>query len=247
MKRILLSIAAMLFWANCFAQAEAETLKKQIKDAQKKIADAQSKLAELNPLQEPVTNPETVGGNKIYRYNAQVLSTNFTIPILRVNYLVNDPTGVDNRKASASFFNSIGAGIGISWGKLERTLDADNRLVKQEMTNIFGFQLGALFAANSGGANSTSTTTTNQTGGTTTTISSNGSSSIFALTAGLSVLNFQIGGGYELGTITPGQRRGFMTIAYSIPLSTLVKGAFIVTGKKPVPSSNLNDYQFEMR
>jgi hypothetical protein len=44
-------------------------------------------------------------------------------------------------------------------------------------------------------------------------------------------LNFQFGVGYELGTIANGQRRGFATIAYAIPLSSLVKGGYWVTHK----------------
>jgi hypothetical protein len=253
MKQLLLLFVPILMGLQCFSQSKKETdsskkvLNDEINALAKKMKEDTKKLSDLNQVIEPVQNPQTTGGgNTIYRYNAQVLSTNFTVPILRVNYLTPVAAASANAKASASFFNSIGAGIGYYFGKLERTLDNQNNLVTQDMTNIFGIQIGCLFAANGGTANASSTTTTSGST-TTTTTANNGSTNIFAVTGAISILNFQVGAGYELGTIVSGQRRGFMTIAYSIPLYALAKGSFIVAHKKPIPSTNVNDYQYQLQ
>lgn len=175
-------------------------------------------------------NPVDLNGNKTYKYNAQILSTNFTIPILRVNFLATDPNAIENKKASASFFNSIGAGIGYSFCRLERTVDTQGMDIKQEMTNVFGIQLGVLFAANAGSNNTTSTNQNNTS-----------PTNIFALTGAFTVLNFQIGAGYELGTVAAGQRRGFATVAYSIPLATLIRGGYWITHKKLVALNKVSN------
>ena len=145
-------------------------------------------------------------------YKATVLNSNFTVPLIRFNRINNDI----NQKGSVSFFNAIGAGIGISWGELAVTTDnsEDSHVINSEMHNTIGVQLGCLFAANTNSENQ---------------------QNIFAPTLSVSVLNFQLGYGYELGTISEKQKRGFLTIAYSIPLSRLIKGGFYIFKRTPNP------------
>jgi len=150
------------------------------------------------------------------KYNATVINTNFTLPLLRVNFLVNKPVNSSNSLTSTSFFNSAGAGINISTGDLDVTKDSGGNTVSVDYHNHFGFQAGFLFASSSATG-----TTTDQSGKSTTQ-----SGTIFALVAGISILNFQVGGGYELGSLAPGQRRGFLTIAYAIPMSVLIDGGY---------------------
>lgn len=147
----------------------------------------------------------------VIEYKAQVISTNFTIPIIRFNIIDKKSTGAPtDRKGNVSFFNSIGAGIGYYWGRITDVTDKDGKVINSEMNNTFGVQLGFLFAANSSGSNN---------------------SNIFALTAGISLLNFQLGYGYEFGTIGANDKRGFMTLAYGIPVSKLIKGGFYTVKK----------------
>lgn len=160
--------------------------------------------------------PTSSQGNTTYKYSAQVLSTNFTIPIVRVNFLVNKPQNAENQIASTSFFNSVGAGLSYSWGEIERTQDSGGNDITTSFVNDFGIQAGVLFAANGG-----SGTSSNQSGA-----STNQPSTVFAIVGGITILNFQLGAGYELGSLPSGQRRGFMTIAYAIPLSDLIKGGY---------------------
>jgi len=150
-------------------------------------------------------------------YKAQVISTNFTIPIIRFNFLAKDPINTENKKGNVSFFNSVGAGIGYYWGRLTEVTDNSGKVISTEMNNTFGFQAGFLFASNSSSSNNTN---------------------IFALTLAMSLLNFQIGYGYELGTLGTSEKRGFLTLAYGIPISKLIKGGFYVRKKSDALTGN---------
>jgi len=152
------------------------------------------------------------------RYTASVLSTNFTVPLVRVNFLNNKASG-SNALASTSFLNAAGAGFTYAWGEIDQTLDKTGNVASTSFNNQFGFQLGFLFAANTASGSSSTTTAS-------TTTTTTQSSAIFAIMAGVSILNIQIGGGYEFGTLSTGQKRGFMTIAYAIPISSLVSGGY---------------------
>lgn len=144
-------------------------------------------------------------------YKAQVISTNFTVPIIRFNLIDKHQAGAPlDRKGNVSFFNSIGAGVGYYWGRLTEVTDAQGKVINTEMDNTFGIQLGFLFASSSSGNNNTN---------------------IFALTGGISILNFNLGYGYELGTLSQYEKRGFITLAYSIPISKLIRGGFYIMSK----------------
>ena len=163
--------------------------------------------------------------NSPISYNAQVLSTNFTIPLVRVNFLNNKPTNSTNSIVSTSFLTSAGAGLNYSWGVLDQTLDANGNSASVDYHSHFGIQLGFLFAANSSSGTSTATNATN---------TNTQSSNIFALVGGFSILNFQVGAGYELGSLTVGQRRGFLTIAYAIPMAALLDGGYKIIKMSPI-------------
>lgn len=155
---------------------------------------------------EAQTQIDSSAANQIKEYKAQVISTNFTVPIIRFNPIDKKSTGAPtDRKGNVSFFNSIGAGVGYYWGRLTEVTDVNGKVINTEMDNTFGIQTGFLFAANSSGTNS---------------------SNIFAWTFGISLLNFQIGYGYEFGTVNANEKRGFLTLAYGIPISKLMRGGF---------------------
>jgi len=166
----------------------------------------------------PTTNIGKATTASPNRYNASVLSTNFNVPLVRMNFLDNKASG-SNALVSTSFLSAAGAGINYAWGEIDQTKDGSGNVASTEFINRFGLQLGFLFAANTA-QGSTATTTA------TTTTTSTQSSAIFAIMAGISVLNFQLGGGYELGTLSAGQKRGFVTIAYAIPISSLINGGY---------------------
>lgn len=151
-----------------------------------------------------------------YRYNARILNTNFTIPIARFNLTKSDDK--TDKQGDVLLFNSIGAGVGVSWGQLEKTTDANGETINSEFTNSFGIHLGVLFSA---GSNETE------------------NKNVFAPSISISILDFQIGYGHELGTLAPNQKKGFLTLAYAIPISKLLKGKYyIFTASKGYNSKN---------
>jgi hypothetical protein len=166
-------------------------------------------------------NPEIDGfqlPSTTFKYKVKMLTTNFTVPIARFN-IIDD--GTDTKKGEISLFNSVGAGFGVSWGEIEKTTDANGSTLNIDYTNTFGLNLGFLFSSGKDGDTQ---------------------KNIFAPTATVSILDFQIGFGYELGTTSQYQKKGFLTIAYAIPLSKLVKGKFYIfrasrgyNDKNPLP------------
>lgn len=154
-----------------------------------------------------------LGFSKTTEVKCQIINTNFTIPLVRFNTVTKGGSD-NNQKGNVSLFNSVGAGISYNWGRMTITTDANGKVINTEMQNTFGIQLGVLFAANSSTGNN---------------------ANVFAPTLSLTTLNFQIGCGYELGTISPKENRFFYTLAYGIPLSKIIKGGFfIVKRSKPI-------------
>lgn len=156
--------------------------------------------------------------NSTYKFKTSIFNTNFTIPVARFNTVKDSDS--NSKVGDIILFNSIGAGVGYSWGELERTTNENNETVSSEFTSTFGLHLGVLFSAGSGEE----------------------SKNVFAPTISFSILDFQVGYGYELGTIEANQKRDFWTIAYAIPLSKLIKGKYYVVkaskgynAKNPLP------------
>lgn len=157
-------------------------------------------------------NPEIDGAqptSTTFKYKARILNTNFTIPFARFNF-VKDNT--DSKKGEILLFNSIGAGFGVSWGEMEKTTDATGTTINTDFTNTFGVHIGFLFSSGKDGEEQ---------------------KNIFSPTISVSILDFQLGAGYELGTRVENQKKGFVSLAYAIPLSKLVKGKYFVLAASP--------------
>jgi hypothetical protein len=121
----------------------------------------------------------------------------------------------NNSIGNVALFNSVGAGIAFNYGRLTITQGANGSQPTQEFVNRLGFQIGCLFAANSSAQNN---------------------ANVFAPTFSITALNFQVGVGYELGTVGTNDTRFFFTLAYGIPLSKLIPGGYwqLYKGATPV-------------
>lgn len=147
--------------------------------------------------------------NTTLTYKTSIWSTNFNIPLVRFNRVEND----DTKHGDILVFNSIGAGLGYYLGRLERTRDDRGEIINEEFSNSFGITIGALFSAGTG----------------------EDTKNVFAPTLNISTLDFQIGYGYELGTLSQSQRRGFFTLSYAIPLYKLFKKSYRVSRSYLIP------------
>lgn len=178
---------------------------KNSSDIKNHIDEEVAKLNELKAEKEALKNTTLT-------YATSIWSTNFNIPLIRFNLIRAD----NFKKGDLLIFSSIGAGIGKSWGHLERTRDNRGEIVNEEFSSTFGIHLGALFSASSGEDNK----------------------NVFAPTFNLSILDFQIGTGFELGTILPNQRRLFITLSYGIPLYKLFKRNYWLKNSAKIPISS---------
>lgn len=140
-------------------------------------------------------------------YLATIYNTNFTVPVARFNFKDGG-----NSEGNVVLFNSIGAGFGISFGKLEEIRDGSGDIVATDFRNTFSMHGGVLFSASSG----------------------NDGNNVFAPVISLGFLDFQLGLGYELGTIAENQDNFFLTIGYAIPLYKLTKTKFYVRKKSKI-------------
>ena len=147
--------------------------------------------------------------NTTLTYKSQIISTNFTIPLVRFNFIEND----SSKQGDILLFTSIGAGIGYYWGRLERTRDNTGEIISEEFSNSFGVSLGALFSAGTG----------------------EDTKNVFAPILNVSMLDFQIGIGTELGTKAANQKREFITLSYSIPLYKLFRKSYRLIKVTPAP------------
>jgi hypothetical protein len=141
--------------------------------------------------------------NKTIKYKATIWNTNFSIPIARFNFSKNN---VNNKLGDIQMFNSIGAGFGKSWGTMIDFRDENGNLENSDFANAFSIHGGFLFSAGN-------------------------EQNVFAPVLTLGVLDFQLGFGFELGTIKADQKRAFLTIGYAIPLYKLTKGKYLFSKK----------------
>lgn len=149
---------------------------------------------------------KSVFKNSKITYRATILNTNFTIPLVRYNRVKGD----SNKDGNIQLFNSIGAGISYSGGRISDIRDSNGELINTEFNNTFGVSLGFLFSATGNDGEN---------------------ENVFAPMASVNILDFQLGFGVELGTRTEDQRRGFLTIAYAIPLYKLSIGNYRIIKK----------------
>jgi hypothetical protein len=150
----------------------------------------------------------------------------FNVPIVRYN--ISSLNTKESELGNLEYFNSIGAGVSLSYGKVnfkskdgkglnDSTLGDD---VEISMKNEFGISLGVLFSKND---------------------SIGGSRVIFAPTISLQILDFQVGYGYELGSAKTSTRRSFFTVTYGIPLTKLsLAGSYLFGERKKTRNSNYN-------
>ncbi len=123
MKKVPISFVIMTMYANTFGQPPVAA-----------------------PAVVPPVAPAAVKANAMTEYKAQVISTNFTIPIIRFNPIDKETSGAPtDKKGNVSFFNSIGAGIGYYWGRLSEVTDGTGKVINTEMNNTFGFSGGISF------------------------------------------------------------------------------------------------------
>lgn len=147
--------------------------------------------------------------NTTLTYKATMFNTNFSIPIARFNLVRHD----NSKQGDVILFNSIGAGIGLSSGRYEVTRDDTGDIVDEEFSNTFGLHFGVLFSSGTG----------------------EDKKNVFAPVLNLGMLDFQLGVGYELGSLATNQRPFFYTVSYAIPLHKLVKKAFRIYWQAPTP------------
>lgn len=139
------------------------------------------------------------GDVTVTRYRVVALSTNFILPFARFNF-----TEADNKKevGHLSLFKSVGAGFTLNYGRMTTTVEegSQNEDLDRKFYNAIGLNFGVLFSAD---------------------LSAEQPTNVFAPTIGLSLMDFAIGWGYELGTHTDGETGHFLTISYDIPLQKL--------------------------
>jgi hypothetical protein len=138
-------------------------------------------------------------------YRRTILTTNFNIPIAKfdVTKPVYDAEGnnISDSKGNISLFSFVGAGFGIAGGRSTVTRDSEGKVIDEDFSNTFGVYFGVLYQAGTG----------------------ENPRNVFAPTLNLNLLDFQLGVGYDYGSITPEQTRYFVTVSYGIPLAKLFK------------------------
>lgn len=159
-------------------------------------------------------NAKKAFANKKVMYKATIWNTNFSIPIARFNFTKNDD---NNKIGDIQMFNSIGAGFGMSWGTMTDYRDENGELENSDFVNSFSLHGGFLFSAGSEKNN------------------------VFAPVVTFGFLDFQLGVGMELGTITPEQNRTFITLGYAIPLYKLTRGKYLFSKKGSIINEVTSD------
>ncbi|MDF2159374.1 hypothetical protein [Algoriphagus sp. CAU 1675] len=157
----------------------------------------------LDKLDSIVDHKKDLAG-KNYKYKATILSSNFTLPVVKFNRF--ESPDLNGAQGAVSFFNSVGAGLVFTGGEIREIRDANGEIINQDFTPTYGIHFGFLFSS-SVGENSTNS---------------------FAPTIGFSLLDFQFGIGRELGDLPDNYKRTFYTVSYNIPLYKLKRGAYYV-------------------
>ena len=147
--------------------------------------------------------------------DAFVINTNFALPLVRFNF--DNPYEGRKSLGNVTFFNSDGTGVSFSYRKLELMTDSNTgEVIRREFKNIIVIQLGFLFSTNTGDS----------------------SRNIFASILGLTILDSQIGYGYELGTIRENKKRRFLALSYSIPLPKLINNGLYIFKKSQLTQNS---------
>lgn len=163
-------------------------------------------LAKKNySISEKLMSDNLLMKSTIATYKKVILNTNFTIPVARfdINKPQYDSSGalIGDTKGSISLFSSFGFGVGVCGGRAEVTRDSNGLVIDESFANTFGVYLGVLYQASTG----------------------ENEKNVFAPTLSLSILDIQIGIGYDYGKVPVTQERTFVTVSYGIPLFKLFK------------------------
>jgi hypothetical protein len=158
---------------------------------------------------------------KVKKSKVLAIHTNFILPLTRFNFLADGekkpPFG------QLKFFNSLGAGINFSYGNLTETYEenSNNDNIDARFSNAIGIQIGFLFSSD---------------------VKEPEPTNIFAPTISFTFLDFQLGGGYELGSRADRETGLFVSLSYGIPLQKLSsKGSWILKRwSKPGNNNNNN-------
>ena len=94
--------------------------------------------------------------------------------------------------------------------------DENGELENSDFANTFSVHAGVLFSAGN-------------------------DNNVFAPVLTLGILDFQLGLGIELGSLSANQKREFLTIGYAIPLYKLIKGKYWFASKSGI----VNEVQFD--
>ena len=149
---------------------------------------------------------------KVIEVKGWALNSNFILPA--VMYHFNSNKAVDG---TFSYFNSAGAGVGLSWGRIKFSSKNDNKItdttfsedIDIEMKNVFSFNFGFLFSSQELEGETVQ---------------------LFAPTLSFGLLDFQLGIGYDLGNVSGESSRWFTSVSYNIPLSKLSdKGSYVLS------------------
>jgi hypothetical protein len=233
----IITLFISLFAMSLFAQETVKSvleLEKEKLELEEKIR--QAKIQELKEsgsedvqtqidLLEKKEQEKVLLANTVKYYRAHILNTNFAIPFARFDFKKKE----DDSKTltgDLTLFNSIGAGCGYSWGELKVTRNNEGEVIEQDFSNTFGINLGILFSAGTG----------------------DDTNNVFAPVINASVLDFQIGFGYELGTVSDNHKRTFLTLSYAIPLYKLKRtGLWIIkkTELSDLESDNKSRHSFK--
>jgi hypothetical protein len=146
-------------------------------------------------------------------FESFVLNTDFIIPMVKFNVLKEPDQG---QVGTVSLFNSVGAGLSLSYGRLTVKYKDDNWTVidredPYDFKNYISLQAGILF--------STSTDQEVRTS--------------FAPVITLVALDLSVGWGYEFGYRGTDYNGRFWVISYNIPLRKLYSKGMLALGKLP--------------
>jgi len=200
--------------ANLEAEFPVRDMEHVSPDIRIKLLRDRNKVLDKKAQYVLAEDSKSVFKNSKITYKAQIINSHFSIPIVRFNQL----RGNSEKDGNVSLFKSIGAGVSYSWGRLTDIRDSNGEIIDTKFNNTFGLGLGVLFSSGS-----------NEEDGE--------EDNVFAPMASIMLLDFQLGFGVEFGTRTENQRKGFFTIAYSIPLYKLTGSKFRIFKKGKI----LND------
>lgn len=90
---------------------------------------------------ESITENRAELASTSYRYKTNILSSNFSNPVVKFSRFDNPITGAIG---DVSFFNSVGAGLSIAAGEIAEVRDESGKIINQKFTSTLGATIGIL-------------------------------------------------------------------------------------------------------